>query len=221
MDLAEHGLAAGVRVTDGLDREERCLRLDVVHVGRVLEPGGAHRGPHPLGDLLDHGRPADVLGQELGAHGRADDQAGLAGGPPRAVLREHRGVGGDHPVTPSRPHHGDATDLLRRPLPVLLQHAPEGLVGENAREVVDAPVALGLADDGDHLVGCEPAGEDALLETGGVLDAPELDLGDLDGHRPPLPGPRVPPGSRRRDHAVGARCAISWLARLTASTMFW
>ena len=92
---------------------------------------------------------------------------------------------------------------------MLLQHAPERLVGEDAREVVHASVALGLADDGDHLVGREPAGEDPLLQAGGVLDAPQLDLGDLDGHRPALP------------HAVGARRAISSLALRTASTMFW
>ena len=38
-------------------------------------------------------------------------------------------------------------------LPLLQQHAAKRLVGEDAGEIVDAAIALGLADHGDDLVG--------------------------------------------------------------------
>src|SRR5215510_10536451 len=75
---------------------------------------------------------------------------------PRARGRgagEDRGVRGDDTVAAARPDHGDLRDLLFRPPPMLRQHTAERLVGEDAREVVHAAIALGLADHGNDLVG--------------------------------------------------------------------
>jgi hypothetical protein len=46
-----------------------------MHVARIVDPGGPHRRFHGGSDLLHHRRPADVLGQELGAHRGSDRQA--------------------------------------------------------------------------------------------------------------------------------------------------
>ena len=77
-------------------------------------------------------------------------------------------------MTPSQPPDQtigiDAISASLR-VPCLRQHAAERLVGEDAGEIVDAAVAFGFADDGDHLVGGELACGNALLQAGGVLHA--------------------------------------------------
>src|SRR6202011_162250 len=62
------------------------------------------------------------------------------------------------------------------------EDAAERLVGEDAGEVVDAAVALGLADDGDDFVGHELSGADAVAQAGRILHVLELDLCDFDRH---------------------------------------
>ena len=136
-----------------VDREQRRLGLHVVHVGRIVDAGVAHGGAHAIGDLLDHGRPADVLGQKLGAHRRADGQAGFVGRAGLVVAGKDRRMRRDDAVAAAGPDHRNLRDLLLRAAAVLAQHRAKRLIGEDAGEIVDAAIALGLADDGDDLVG--------------------------------------------------------------------
>src|SRR5690606_29146837 len=49
--VGPHGLAAAVRVTDGVHREQRGLGLHVVHVGDIGDAGALHGDLHARGDL--------------------------------------------------------------------------------------------------------------------------------------------------------------------------
>src|SRR6185369_14934052 len=82
----------------------------------------------------------------------------------------------------ARPDHRDVGDLRFAAVALLVEHAAEGLVGEDAGEVVDAAVALGLTDDGDDLIGGELAARNALFEAARVLHCLELDLRDFNRH---------------------------------------
>src|SRR5207249_11483126 len=77
----------------------------------------------------------------------------------------------------------DGLDLGFAALAELGEHAPKGVIGEQASEVVDAAVALGLSHHRHDLIGGELPRQDALLEPRAILDALELDLRDFDGHR--------------------------------------
>ena len=66
-------------------------------------------------------------------------------------------------------------------VPFGLEHLAEGPVGDDPGVVVDAAVALGLADDGDDAVGLDQPLVDQVGQPGGVGDALEGDLVDLDG----------------------------------------
>ena len=163
-------MPARLRLANGIDGEQRGLGLDVVHVAGIVDASVAHRGLNRLRDLLDHRRPADILGQELRAQCSSDRQARFRGGAGPHVAGEHRRVRGDDAVAAARPHHGDRGDLRVAALAVPLQRPAKGLVGQNSREVVHAAIAFGLADDGDDLVRGELAAGDAGLETRRVLN---------------------------------------------------
>jgi hypothetical protein len=75
----------------------------------------------------------------------------------------------DNPIAAARPDHRDRRNLRFAALAVFLQGAAKSLVGEDAREVVHAAVALGFPDDGDHLVRGELSARNASLEPGGIL----------------------------------------------------
>src|SRR5262249_44597849 len=101
-------------------------------------------------------------------------------------------------------------DLRFAALAVPLQRAPKGLIGEDAREVVHAAIAFGLADDGDHFVRAELPAGDAGIEPGGVLPRLEFGLCTLErraasaatywctyaAHIRPAPSVRNPPRGR-------------------------
>jgi len=154
-----------------------------VHVRGRVDPGLAHRSANALGYLLHHRGPADVFRQDFRADGGADHEALLARRSLRAVPGEHGGVGRDHAVAAAGPHHRDPADQLGASFPVLGERGAKRLIGQDAREVVDAAVAFGLADDGHHVVRAELAGEDPLLQAGSVLHVLENDLRHLDRHR--------------------------------------
>src|SRR5262249_43712375 len=103
---------------------------------------------------------------------------------------EHRRVRRDNSIAAARPDHRDGCNLRFAALAMFLQRPAEGLVGEDAREIVHAAVALGFADDGDHLVRGELPARNAGLEPGGILHIFQLDLCDLDRHGP-CPGARL------------------------------
>ena len=75
---------------------------------------------------------------------------------------------------------GICFDLLERPGPSCHEHVAEGPVGDDPGVVVDAAVALGLADDGDDAVGLDHALVEQPRQPGRVADALEHDLADLD-----------------------------------------
>jgi hypothetical protein len=153
-----------------------------MHVLRIIDGGIAHRGFNRLRDLLHHRRPADILGQEFGAHGGSDRQARLRCRAGFAVPGEHGRVRGDDAVAAARPDHRDGGDLRFAALAVPLQRAPKGLIGQDAREIVHAAIAFSLADDGDHFIRRELPAGDAGIEPGGVLHGLEFDLCNLDRH---------------------------------------
>jgi hypothetical protein len=68
---------------------------------------------------------------------------------------------------------------------VFHQRTAKRLIGEDARKVVDAAVALGLADHGDDLVGSELTFADAGFEARSILHGFQLDLGDFNSHSLP------------------------------------
>ena len=118
-------------------------------------PGALHGDLHAGGDLLDHRDVADLLGQERLAHREA-------GGEPQLLARrvvlgdvgggEDRGVRADHAVGAARPDDRDALDLLGVGA-LGDQRLAERAVGDDPGVVVDAAVALGLADDREDAVG--------------------------------------------------------------------
>src|SRR5262249_28972600 len=65
---------------------------------------------------------------------------------------------------------------------VLLQYRAKRLVGQNAGEIVDATIALGLADDGDQLVRLELPVADASFDARGVLHVFQFHFSDFDSH---------------------------------------
>ncbi len=165
--VGPHGLATVQRVGDGLQGEQRCLRLDIVDVRRVGDAGPCHRLPDPGGDLLHHRRPADVLWQDLLAHRVADRQARFVGG------RHHAGVhtGEDcrvwrqDPVGAAGPHDRYLLRLVHRPGAPGDEHLSERPVGEDAGVVVDAAIPLCLADDRDNAVGVHDSLVDEVGQT--------------------------------------------------------
>jgi hypothetical protein len=89
-------------------------------------------------------------------------------------------VGADDAVGAAGPHDRHLLDLLGRGA-LLDEDLAERPVGDDAGVVVDAAVALGLADDGDDAAGFHDAVVDELGELGGVRDAVDRDLADLNG----------------------------------------
>ena len=153
-----------------------------MHVRRVLDAGVAHRGLHALRDLLHHGGAADIFGQQLGAHGGADGDAGLSGRPGLGVAGEYGRVRRNHAVAAAGPHHGNVRDVGFAAVAALLEHGAERLIGQNAGEIVDAAIAFGLADHRNHLVGAERAGLDACFHAGSVHHGLQLHLGNHNSH---------------------------------------
>ena len=121
-------------------------------VGGVGDAGPLHRDLHRVGDLGDHRDPADVLGQQHLAHREADGQPRLVG---RLGVRSVAKIVACGLITPSvPPDHTIGTCLTCSAGGALLdQHLAERAVGDDPGVVVDAAVALGLADDRDDPVG--------------------------------------------------------------------
>ena len=157
--VGEDRLPASPGLSDRLHREQRSLGLHVVNICRIGDPGIGHGAGDSAGDLLDHRRPADVLGQDDVAHGDTDRESQLVA--QRSIHPgEHGGVRAEDSVDTPGPHHRDLFDLRDGTCPQFDQDLAKRLVGEDPGEVVDAAVALGLADDGEHVV----RGEDPLID---------------------------------------------------------
>src|ERR1700730_6135247 len=94
-------------------------------------------------------------------------------------------MGSDDAVTAAGPDHRYLGDFRLTPLSPVPEHFTESLIRQNAGEVVDPAVTLGLPDDRDHLVRGELAGRNACLQPGRILHVLELDLRNFDRHRCP------------------------------------
>ena len=160
VNLAGHAPAPAVGLLHGVDGEQRRLGLDVVDIRRIGDAGIGHRRTHPVGDRRNHRRTADVLGKDRRAHRGPHGEPRRIRRPRPVVAGEDGGVRREHAVAPARPDHGDFGDLALAPRAVREQDAPEGGVREDAGEVVDPAVALGLADHGNHRIRRHAAGDD-------------------------------------------------------------
>src|SRR6185437_100205 len=98
------------------------------------------------------------------------------------VAREDRSVWSDDAVAAARPHHRDLIDRFLVALAVLEQHAAEGLVGEDAGEVIDPAISLGFTDNSNDVVGFEQAVGDALFKAGGVRHRLQFDFENFNRH---------------------------------------
>ena len=98
--------------------------------------------------------------------------------------REHGGVRRQHPVGAAGPDDRDLPDLLGGAGALGGDHLAERPVGDDPGVVVDAAVALGLADHRDDPIGVEHPGVDQRGQLAGVGHAVQRDLADLDrlGH---------------------------------------
>ena len=170
MHLAGRGLAAPVRFPHRVDSEQRRLGLDVVNVRRVADPRVGHRRADSVCDLLHHRGPADVLGQDRRTHGGAHGEASQVLGTGFVVAGKDGRMRREHAVAAARPDHGDFADLLLAARAVLEQDSAKGGVRQDAREVVDPAVALGLADHGHDLIRRHTARHDQLVQAGSVRD---------------------------------------------------
>ncbi len=128
-----------------------------MHILGIGDASVRHGRAHPGGDLLDHGGTADVFGQDLGADGRAYGQARLGRIAGDGGAGEQVDVRGDHSVATAGPDHGHGVDLGRGARTRRDQSPAIGLVGQDAAEVVDPAIALGLADHRHDVVGAHPA----------------------------------------------------------------
>src|SRR5438874_1997673 len=83
---------------------------------------------------------ADIFRQDFRADGGADHEALLVRRPLLAVPGENSGVGRHHAVAAARPYHRDPPDELGAPGPVPRERGSERLIGQDAREVIDAAI---------------------------------------------------------------------------------
>ena len=128
--------------------------MDVVNVGGILDTCLGHRPADTFRHLLHHCHPPDVLRQNRIAHRDTDGEAKLV----RRLcvdFGKHRCVWTQNAVDAARPHHRNLLHFVSGTGALVHEHLAESLVGQDAREVVDATVAFRLADDTDDFVSCE------------------------------------------------------------------
>ena len=157
---SRHVVPAALGVADGVDGQQRRLGLHVVHVGRVGDPGPLHRDLDRGGDLRDHraaGRcpPAAAARSSRSPTVSRGSSVGTTV-VPRGTVAKIVACGLITPSVPPDHTIGICVDL-GRPAPLRDQHLAERAVGDDPRVVVDAAVALGLADHGDDPVGVDHA----------------------------------------------------------------
>ena len=92
--------------------------------------------------------------------------------------------GRDDAVGATRPDDRNLLHLVGAATALVDQHLAERTIGDDPGVVVDATVALGLADDGDDAVGLDDSSVDELGQAGGVADVLDGNLAYLDrvGH---------------------------------------
>ena len=127
---------------------------------------------HGLGGRLDLRRAADLLGLEGARQADADGEPrpGRRGG--RRLAAEHQQMRRQPAFGAARHDDGDALlDLGHRAFQALGQQQLQRQGGVAAGEIVDAAIALGLADDGDDGRGIDLAAVDGGGERRGVARA--------------------------------------------------
>ena len=177
-------VAAALGVVDGVEREQRGLGLHVVHVGRVGDAGPLHR------DRARRRRPSRPsragrcprAGSARSSRSRRRAGARRSAAPRRrATVAKMVACGEMTPSVPPDHTMGICLTSSIDRVPLSIEHLAECAVGDDAGVVVDAAVALGLADDGDDAVGLDDAVVDEPGQPGRVADALDRDLAHLDG----------------------------------------
>ena len=147
--------------------------MDVI---RRSEARIRHRGAYALGDVGDLSQAPEAFeGERRGAR--------MANGE-RARFRRRRDVTGfeDHemrregPLRPAGHHELDPRSGVARPAPV--EHVLQRTNCETAREIVDAAIALRLAENGDDRVWINRAGGDGRLQPRNIVRRAHCDAMD-------------------------------------------
>jgi hypothetical protein len=164
-----------------------------VHVGEIRDRRRRDRPAHRGGGLVDLRAPADLLRPEAARHRRAEretpgrSRAGGAGAR-RVADGEHEPVRAQPALGAARHHHHDvALDIGRCTRRGAREQRLQGRRREAAREIVDAAVALGLAEDRDDLARGDRAGMERGFEAGDVVGGcggDAVDIGDAHGVLP-------------------------------------
>jgi len=156
-----------------------------VHVLQIVEAGRDHRPADRGGGGLHLRHAADLFGQEIGGEGRADGKRRRVGSRRAVTAGEHEEMGRQAALGSARHHQGDPrADGLWRASKRAGESRLQGDHGEVPGEVVDAAIALGLAEDGQNLGRRHGPGRDEVHHTGDIGGVPRRHAEDEAlGHR--------------------------------------
>ena len=137
--------AARLRLADALRGEQRALDLHEMHIGRIRDAGILPSPPAPLGHHRDLATGRDAR-PATPPYARARSRAPALLRLPFASL-EHRPVRRHRAFGAARHHEADLRGLLRRHEAREEMRQRHG--GEATAEIIDAAIALGLAEHRD------------------------------------------------------------------------
>ena len=158
--------AIGLRLGDPLAGQKRAFDLDPMDVAHIGNRGPLHRRADRLGHRHCLRRPADGLGRQRRGMRRADREGLAAGGGGGAA------AGGEDQEMRRQPTLGAAGHDHRNPRgdgvggdpETRRQHRRHGRQRITASEIVDAAIALGLAEDRNDLIGSQPSPIDQFAD---------------------------------------------------------
>ena len=160
-----------------------------MEIGGCVDARVLDRGAHAVGGNARVDGGPEFLGEKVARVGGADREP-LASGRPAAVglAREDRRVRAHQALGAAGPDDGDALGDRLDLLPGALgQQQLERERRERAREVVDAPVALGFAEDGHDVLGAERPLVEEARRLAHVIGSPHTNLERLSVHTRPPP----------------------------------
>jgi hypothetical protein len=159
------GVARRFGTGDPFGREQRAFDLDVVGPGRARDLGFGERPPDSIRHGLDLGAAADLPGFERRGASTPYCERGAELGSGRAGL-EDRPVRGESAFGATGHDEGNVASGGAK---MVLEEVAERQGGETAAEIVDAAIALGLAEDGHDAFGLDATVGDGSLDRRGVV----------------------------------------------------
>jgi hypothetical protein len=169
--------------------EQGTLDLHEMQVGELVDAGIGRSALHRVGGGVDLRAAADLVRREVAGEGHAERE------PPAAVAgrrvagrrvvgrapREHAQVRRQHALGPARHHQRDAClDLRHRQAEMAAEQRGDRHARIFAGEVVDAAIALGLAEHRDHVGRSDAAAVEQCRQPGDVARPAAGDAKDLD-----------------------------------------